>query len=395
MRERSGTIFKLAQSNELQHFEYRPEQLQSVATFVAEIASTNYPELVIPPHSRWRHLEKAAAGELTELERRLAGTSPEEQARVKIEIAITSVLLDAGAGARWKYYHGAVGDYLGRSEGLALASLDWFMGGGFSHQKDVPLQVTSKGLESLQEHSLREAFQVNTDNPLDGCEGRISLLRNLGHVLAGDPRRFGAECRLGNFYDHLKTLSLSFGGTLEAAKLVNEVLRTFSAIWPGRIVVDSVNLGDVWEYRSSHASEFEQRLVPFHKLSQWLSYSLLEPLTSAGVKIINLDELTALAEYRNGGLFIDFGVLVPRSSFVLSTVQTVESDTVIEWRAMTVCLVDLIAGEVRSLLGKTKEELPLPSILQGGTWEAGRLIAKRKRKDGSPPLRIKSDGTVF
>jgi hypothetical protein len=39
--------------------------------------------------------------------------------------------------------------------------------------------------------------------------------------------------------------------------------------------------------------------------------------------------------------------------------------------------------------------LPLAKILQGGTWAAGRKIARERRADGSPPLRVVSDGTVF
>ena len=54
-------------------------------------------------------------------------------------------------------------------------------------------------------------------------------------------------------------------------------------------------------------------LVPLHKLSQWLAYSLIEPLIEAGFSITEIDGLTGLAEYRNGGLFIDAGVLVHRA----------------------------------------------------------------------------------
>ena len=46
-------------------------------------------------------------------------------------------------------------------------------------------------------------------------------------------------------------------------------------------------------------------LVPFHKLSQWLSYSLIESLERSGLKVLHIDQLTGLAEYRNGGLFVD------------------------------------------------------------------------------------------
>jgi hypothetical protein len=31
----------------------------------------------------------------------------------------------------------------------------------------------------------------------------------------------------------------------------------------------------------------------------------------------------------------------------------------------------------------------------GGTWAAGRLIARKTRADGGPPFHVVSDGTVF
>ena len=57
--------------------------------------------------------------------------------------------------------------------------------------------------------------------------------------------------------------------------------------------------------------------------------------------------------------------------------------------------VNRLAGLVRQRLGSDALQLPLPKILQGGTWAAGRAIAQRLRADGSPPLRVISDGTVF
>jgi len=68
---------------------------------------------------------------------------------------------------------------------------------------------------------------------------------------------------------------------------------------------------------------------------------------------------------------------------------------VVEWRALTVALLDQLAGLVRQRLGRDARQLPLPRILQGGTWAAGRAIARRLRPDGAPPLRVISDGTVF
>jgi hypothetical protein len=73
----------------------------------------------------------------------------------------------------------------------------------------------------------------------------------------------------------------------------------------------------------------------------------------------------------------------------------VSSTLVVEWRALTVALLDRLAEIVRHRLGRDARQLPLPKILQGGTWAAGRTIARRLRADGSPPLQVISDGTVF
>ena len=136
-------------------------------------------------------------------------------------------------------------------------------------------------------------------------------------------------------------------------------------------------------------------LIPFHKLSQWLAYSLVEPLEESGLRIVELDALTGLPEYRNGGLFVDLGVLEPKHPEVLETVHSVDSEVIVEWRALTVCLLDEIAKGVRAELGCTPETLPLSRILQGGTWSAGRALAQAKRPGGVPPIQIESDGTVF
>ena len=68
---------------------------------------------------------------------------------------------------------------------------------------------------------------------------------------------------------------------------------------------------------------------------------------------------------------------------------------VVEWRALTVALLDRVAARVRERLGMDVRTLPLASVLQGGTWTAGRRIAAELRAGGGPPLRVASDGTLF
>ena len=134
--------------------------------------------------------------------------------------------------------------------------------------------------------------------------------------------------------------------------------------------------------------------VPLHKLSQWLTYSLLEPFEWAGVHVHGVDALTALPEYRNGGLLLDTGVLRLRDPAWAARSWDVGEELVVEWRALTVALLDELAPLVRTQLGVDAERLPLACVLEGGSWAAGRALAGRLR-DGRAPLSVASDGTVF
>ena len=115
----------------------------------------------------------------------------------------------------------------------------------------------------------------------------------------------------------------------------------------------------------------------------------------AGITVTDLDGLTGLAEYRNGGLFVDLGLLRPKHDDVLSREHRVDSEIVVEWRALTIALLDRIADPLRSELGQDSGTFPLAKILEGGTWQAGRRIAAERRSGGGPPIRTLSEGTVF
>jgi hypothetical protein len=122
---------------------------------------------------------------------------------------------------------------------------------------------------------------------------------------------------------------------------------------------------------------------------------MVEVLEEASIPVGGLDDLTGLAEYRNGGLFVDLGVLRLRDPSLAKTPLPVDHAAIVEWRALTVALLDRMAPLLRARLGRTATELPLARLLQGGTWDAGRRIARKRRADGSPPLVAVSDGTVF
>jgi hypothetical protein len=383
IRARTGRLLELGLAGKLPHFEVALERLDAVADRVAAVTRRAYPTLAIPVHGRFTHFDVGGVARVAELDRALeaAGLDAAEKARARIDLVVVSVLLDAGAGPDWKYVEG--GRSFARSEGLAVASLRMFLAGGFSSDRARPLRADAAGLLALGRDALAAGFQVSAVNPLVGIDGRLALLQGLGRVLP----------RPGALFD--RVAARAEGMKVRAADILAEVLHSLGAIWPGRLSLAGVNLGDVWPHASlAPAGEPEHtRLVPFHKLSQWLTYSLFEPLEQAGLQVIAADELTGLAEYRNGGLFVDLGVLALRDPAAAERAHVPSDELVVEWRALTVALLDRLAPLVRARL--SRPDLPLANILQGGTWSAGREVAEEKRPGGAPPIRIVSDGTVF
>ena len=169
---------------------------------------------------------------------------------------------------------------------------------------------------------------------------------------------------------------------------------SLSPIWPAQNALGTVPLGDCWRHSAVHGPGLTDGWMPFHKLSQWLTYSLIEPFEWGGVQVRGLDALTGLPEYRNGGLLLDSGVIRLKDPAQASRTHQAGDELVVEWRALTVALLDELAPKVRGILGLSAAELPLACVLEGGTWAAGRVLAQRLR-GGTPPLNIASDGTVF
>jgi len=406
IRQRCAAITQAVGDERSARWRIDRSRLPAAAERVATLTLQRFPDLQIPLHSRWRHFEAGGVDRKAELDAALAGRSGAEMARARFDLTVLSVLLDAGAGAAWRYREnepapeagagaGAARSYE-RSEGLAIASLRAFMAGRFSAHPGDALRVDAAALLALDADTLRAVFQVGASNPLVGLDGRVALLNRLGGALQHEAARDGLEARPALLYDRL----LQRGGSVAAADVLGEVLRSLAHAWRSGSIVKGVQAGDIWPHRfAGGATDHGQDTttagwVPFHKLSQWLSYSLLEPLQWAGVNVGGVDALTALPEYRNGGLLIDCGVIRPRHERDLARVWSVADEFIIEWRALTVTLIDELALQVRTRLGRGAAELPLGCILEGGTWAAGRQIAAELR-DGSPPLRIDSDGTIF
>ncbi len=398
IRERAAALLARARAGESAWFTVDDSAMDSAALEVVAVTRERYSHLRIPYHSRWRHFEAGGVDRKALLDQKLGDAHPAERARAYIDLAVVSVLLDAGAGADWKYVEPATGQTFARSEGLGVASFHAFMAGMFSSNPAKPLQADAAGLRGVVGDRLAEAFQVSPANPLVGVDGRLVLLRRLGEVLAEQPEVFGTDVqRPGGLFDMLvKPYGADTPPTADVAAhdILSQLLMSLSPIWPAQNALGTVPLGDCWRHSAVHGPGLTDGWMPFHKLSQWLTYSLIEPFEWGGVQVRGLDALTGLPEYRNGGLLLDSGVIRLKDPAQAEHTHQAGDELVVEWRALTVALLDELAPKVRGILGLSADQLPLACVLEGGTWAAGRVLAQRLR-GGTPPLNIASDGTVF
>ncbi len=372
VRERAHEMLDLALAGKVAGWRVDLDRLANAADLTAAVTCENYPDLAIPFHARARHFVAGPP--------RLPEGDPAERARAAFDLVILSVLLDAGTGPGWRFVDPVSGGTYTRSEGLAVASQRMAEAGELDD------------LTGLDAARLARAFQASDDSPLAGLDGRAALLRRLGAQVRARPDLFPGG-RPGGLYDTLAARARN--GTLPAPAILEALLEALGPIWADRLRIDGVDLGDCWRHPAIRRDDTTDGLVPLHKLSQWLSYSLIEPLEEAGIRVTDVDGLTGLAEYRNGGLFVDMGVLALTDPADATRAHHVSDPLIVAWRAMTVALLDRMAPLVRERLGVDEASFPLARMLEGGSWAAGRRIAAEKRPGGGPPFNIISDGTVF
>lgn len=395
VRERGHRMLAIGLDDKLPNFRVHFDKMESVLDLVLEATRNAYPTFEVPFHSRWRHFALDHDNRWADLAGVTNWPDRAARARAEFDLAIVSVFLDAGAGPAWRYRDPKTGITIGRSEGLGLASLAMFESGAFSADPREPLRADADVLANLTVADLKRGLQVSRTNPLIGLEGRVDLLRRLGTLVASKPEIFGRldKSRPGGLFDRLAMLADNT--QLPAPTILSELLQQLGPIWPSRLTLGGIALGDCWKHPALTTNDATSGFVPLHKLSQWLAYSLIEPLQAAGIRVNDIDGLTGLAEYRNGGLFIDTGVLTFRNKEDAGREHEVASSLVVEWRALTVALLDRVADGMRQRLGLDATSLPLAKVLEGGTWAAGRRLARECRADASPPVKVISDGTVF
>ncbi|KAI1505834.1 hypothetical protein F5X99DRAFT_218630 [Biscogniauxia marginata] len=445
VRERSKIVTEKALKNRLNHFDVDLDKFPDVVTFVCGIIKRDYdaPFSTIPPHGRYQHFCVGGRDRIANL----LATFPDdvdstEKCRRLIDLFLVSVLLDAGAGTSWSFKSAENGRVYRRSEGLAIASLEMFKTGLFSSDSSNKFQVDKDGLQRLTVEQLAQGMQSRPDNEIAGLEGRAQLLIRLGNALAEKPDYFGENGRPGNLVDYLlahPTTQASSTPIVVLPVLWNVLMSGLSPIWPAsRTAIDGVSLGDAWPCssmpqqvsspasptfspfpnQSSSTAQWES-ILPFHKLTQWLTYSLMQPMQSIlKIQFAGTELLTGLPEYRNGGLFIDLGVLTLKKEDLERGLQNYSDycrrtgtkgvevapmfepsdDVIVEWRGVTVGFLDKLCDDVNQALKSELNggELTLAQLLEAGSWKGGREIAEVSRPNTKePPILIDSDGTVF
>ncbi|XXH00969.1 hypothetical protein Hte_007320 [Hypoxylon texense] len=447
VRERSKIVTDKALRNSLNHFDVDMAKFPDIVSFVCGIIKRDFdpPFLSIPPHGRYQHFCVGGRDRVTNL----LATFPDtvdgtEKCRRLIDLFLVSVLLDAGAGTSWSFKSAENGRVYRRSEGLAIASLEMFKAGLFSGNPANKFQVDKEGLKKLTVEQLAKGMQSRPGNEIAGLEGRAQLLIRLSSALASKTDFFGDDGRPGNMIDYLlahPTTQASSTPIVVLPVLWNVLMSGLAPIWPpSRTAIDGISLGDAWPCSSmpQHTppptspgfSPFPnsqsgpgaapwESILPFHKLTQWLTYSLMQPMQSLmKIQFAGTELLTGLPEYRNGGLFIDLGVLTLKHDDMERGLQNYNDycrrtgtkgvevapmfepsdDVVVEWRGVTVGFLDKLLVEVNKSLKRELNggELSLAQLLEAGSWKGGREIAEVSRPNTKePPILIDSDGTVF
>lgn len=442
-RLRCAAVARAVERGDSGWFTLDRSRLQDTAERVAATIRRRHPDLAIPPHSRWRHFEAGGIDRKAELDALLQGLPADEQARARLDLTVVSVLLDAGAGSAWRYDEArgpgrlalpvqkasrdellalldqaasgqarpaqaesspevaagiAQGRTYSRSEGLAVACFRAFVAGAFSADPARPCRVDASVLRTLDAAALRAMFQAGPSNPLIGLDGRAGLLARLGHALQAAHERDGSPARPSALAE---VATAGFArDRIDAGSLLREILGRLAPVWAGGAMVCGQPAGDAWPHRWAGQASRAGRdtltghWVPFHQPEQWLAYSMVEPLAWAGVQVTHVERLTGLPDIRNGGLMLDCGVIVPRAPADLERTWAPGDEFVVEWRALTLTLLDELAPRVRQVLGVDEAGLPMDRLLEGGTWHAGCELAA-ERRDGAPPVRVAGDGTLF
>ncbi|KAI7884090.1 DUF1688-domain-containing protein [Lichtheimia hyalospora FSU 10163] len=432
VRERCFRVQETAARNKLEHFDVDPSKLDDMVQIVLSLIKRDFADTSeIPVHGRWRHFDVGGRPRIRNLINSWAslGEDANEQTRRLIDLFVIAVLLDLDMDNNWSYREQLTGRVHKRNEGVAVACLEMFTGGVFSSDPSKPHRVDSEALLSLSLETLITGLQANDQSSVSGLQDRVDLLHHLGKFIQTRQDYFGGTVpRPGNLMDYLLTHPTTINtkkGPLMHLETLWPIVLEMGELWAASLDRSgkggTPDLGDVWPCEairgSSNNNTSSDHYVSFHRLSQWLVYSLLEPMEKLlGATIEGTEQLTVLPEYRNGGLLMDTGfitlkkpdlerglenfhqnaALAGQPKMEVVPMFEMSDPVVIEWRALTVAYLDIVAERVREALKVSRKALSLSQLIEGGTWSAGRELAEISRPNTqAPPIMVKADKYII
>ena len=358
-REICLKIYNNILNNNSKYFEINLEKLDQTVDDLLEFILKKYPKMNIGMHSRLNHIP-----EWYDLVQKWKCPLNEKIKRL-IDLLFVSVLLDGGSGENWKYISNNI-EYR-RSEGLGKCVYNMFISGFFSLDEKQPYKVDMNRIKLINLDEFKNEFQISKDNILIGLENRLENLVNFSKfMINNDNFNINNNIRPGNIFDKIYN-----NLEIDLDKLY-EIIFSFSPI-----------INDVHYYKPLDV------YVPFHKILQWLSYSLIDLFKKFNISIRSDNYLTALPEYRNGGFLIDSNIINFKNNNLKNIFHEINSDIIIELRASTIVLIDIIKDKINI---KKKNNLNISQVLEGGTWRYGRYLAN---KNNISPIKIKSNGIIF
>ncbi|KAK8058568.1 hypothetical protein PG994_009016 [Apiospora phragmitis] len=396
VRDRSRLVLKAAGEGALDNFDYHYERMPEVADFVLGVISTKariwpYRFAEIPPHGRWQHFDVGGVDRITPLLKKWEseGCDATERTRRLIDLFFVSVLLDAGAGDVWNFKEPTTGKTHGRSEGIAVASPLHVHGWRFQCWSNR----TPRGrLRSLLSDLFREPYDRSFFSGQTPQQRGVLATLFAQYIRSNGPTR--QPC-----------LSSKEPQVLDYEVFWSALQNVLIPSWPkDRTHVRGKPIGDAWPLQvladRNQGDKEIGAIQPFHKLTQWLGIPL--PYHSFGC---SASGSSTGSWYRNGGLFVDLGVLQLKPAVLeqgrKASGQDLPSysatgDVIVEWRAMTVALLDELYKLISAHFAEKGVQFSMAQMLEAGTWKGGReLAAKHRPETRSSPILMDGDGTLF
>lgn len=397
VRERCAQLLARARAGGSAWFEIREEAAVTTVNEVVTAARARYPRRPIPIRSLWRHLEAGGADPRGDVHRLMAGQPGTAWTQARIDLAVVSWLLALPGAPDWTYTEPSSGRVLAGEAALAVATLHAFHAGLFSSDPERPLQADALGLRAVVTDRLAQALQVHDAPRRSELSRRVIRLRRLGELMAQQPEVFGAQGRPSGVFDLIITPyghGVPHTADVDAHDILSQLLTCLSGLWPSGSQIGGVPLGDCWPHPAVQADGPTNGWVPFHTTLQDLTSSLLEPFLWGGAQVHGINSLTAPADRCHATLLLDTGLLRLREPHSTGVEWSTRDEIVVEWRALTLALMDEIAPRVCASLKQSVTQLPMGCILQAGTVAAGQALTQRLR-GGQPVLKVAADTDFF